>query len=1004
MDDNKQIDTLAQPDPPNARPMIGMLIWEIDHSGLMLRWRGAADATREQGANLFCFIGGRIRAPQGFEGQANVIYDLVDVEQFDGLTIWPANIGSFVSQQELEAFVRRFHPLPMVSSDQTFEGIPSVLMSGYQSMREAILHLIQAHGCRRIAFIRGPASLATAQERYQAYLDTLAECSLPLDPNLVSPPGAWLEWGAPAMRMLIDERGLRPSVDFEAVVGTNSSQAVDAMAVLQARGFQVPGEVAVVGFDDVKETWTVTPPLTTVSAPFYEMGRRSTELLLARLQGEQAPVQTVLPARLVVRQSCGCQSPAVVQAGMPVAATGKPFETFLDQREETLAVMAQALGSPDSKLAREWAAALLDTFIAELTAKSSGVFLPALDETLQQSAALDYDMAAWQEAISALRRQAYPYLGGIFPRAEGLWGQARVMIGEMTRRQQAHKELQAGQQARTLRQIEAALITTFDVERLMDVLAESLPRLGIPSCYLALYENPRPYRYPRPAPEWSRLVLAYTEKGRVQLEPDGQRFPSRQLAPKGMLPQDRQYSMVVMPLYFQENQIGFVLFEAGPHEGVVYRTLCTQISSALQGALLVRRIQERSGELARQQYILDTFMETIPDRIYFKDINGRITRANKAHAIHLKLSDPVEEIGKSDFDFFPEEQARVRYEQEQAIIRTGQPILNVEESDGQDHWTLTTKMPLRDERGQIVGTFGILHDITELKQAQAALQRAYAEAEQQVEERTAQLQQELAERKQVEREREKLITELEARNAELERFTYTVSHDLKAPLITIRGFLGFVEKDALAGNLERLRNDINRIVEVTDKMQRLLTELLELSRIGRMMNPPEAVSFETIVREALELVRGRITQRGVQVEIAPNLPIVYGDRARLVEVVQNLVDNAAKFMGDQPNPRIEIGSSGTNADGKPTFFVRDNGIGIDPKYHEQIFGLFNKLDAQTEGTGVGLALVKRIVEVHGGRIWVESEGLGHGTTVCLTLPTCAGDARVQDSPASGDNP
>jgi len=240
-------------------------------------------------------------------------------------------------------------------------------------------------------------------------------------------------------------------------------------------------------------------------------------------------------------------------------------------------------------------------------------------------------------------------------------------------------------------------------------------------------------------------------------------------------------------------------------------------------------------------------------------------------------------------------------------------------------------------------------------------------------------------------EREKLITELEAKNAELERFTYTVSHDLKSPLITIRGFLGFVEKDAQAGNLERLRADIVRITEATDKMQRLLSELLELSRIGRMMNPPQAVPFETIVREALELVRGRMDAwaskgRSVRVEIAPGLPTVYGDHVRLVEVMQNLVDNACKFMGEQPNPLIEIGQRGAESDGKPILFVRDNGVGIELQYHDKVFGLFNKLDAQTEGTGVGLALVKRIVEVHGGKIWVESEGIGKGTTFYFTLP------------------
>jgi signal transduction histidine kinase len=244
----------------------------------------------------------------------------------------------------------------------------------------------------------------------------------------------------------------------------------------------------------------------------------------------------------------------------------------------------------------------------------------------------------------------------------------------------------------------------------------------------------------------------------------------------------------------------------------------------------------------------------------------------------------------------------------------------------------------------------------------------------------------ITERKQAESEREELIRELEAKNAELERFTYTVSHDLKAPLITVRGFLGFVEQDARAGNFDRMEADLARIVDATDKMRRLLDELLELSRIGRLMNPPETVPFEAIVQEAIRLVQGRIKARGVQVEIAPDLPTVYGDRARLVEAVQNLIDNACKFMDDQAKPQITIGRRDTDRDGKPIVFVQDNGIGIDPQYHEKVFGLFNKLDARGEGTGVGLALVKRILEVHGGRIWIESAGNGQGATFLFTLP------------------
>ena len=229
---------------------------------------------------------------------------------------------------------------------------------------------------------------------------------------------------------------------------------------------------------------------------------------------------------------------------------------------------------------------------------------------------------------------------------------------------------------------------------------------------------------------------------------------------------------------------------------------------------------------------------------------------------------------------------------------------------------------------------------------------------------------------------EKLVRELEQKNEELERFTYTASHDLKSPLITIRGFLGYLEQDARQGNFDRLGADVQRISEAADKMQRLLSELLELSRIGKAANEKQDVPFEEIAAEALRRVEGQIKKKQVEVRIGSGFPIVRVDRERIVELIQNLVDNAVKFTGSQPQPIIEIGCE--LEDVRPIFHVRDNGIGIKKEFQKRIFGLFDKLDPATEGTGVGLALVKRIVEVHGGSIWVDSEE-GKGATFYFTL-------------------
>lgn len=232
-------------------------------------------------------------------------------------------------------------------------------------------------------------------------------------------------------------------------------------------------------------------------------------------------------------------------------------------------------------------------------------------------------------------------------------------------------------------------------------------------------------------------------------------------------------------------------------------------------------------------------------------------------------------------------------------------------------------------------------------------------------------------------QRKTFIEELEAKNAELERFTYTVSHDLKSPLVTIKGFLGYLEQDALSGNFDKFKQDVSRIETAVGKMQNLLRDLLELSRIGRLINTPADIQFDEIVKDALEIVHGQIEGKSIHIIHKQTGIMIHCDRVRLTEVLQNLIENAIKFMDNQPSPRIEIGAF-ENERGQAIFYVKDNGAGIAPEFHEKIFGLFNKLSTESSGTGIGLALVKRIIEVHGGRIWVDSQ-INRGATFYFTL-------------------
>ncbi len=237
-------------------------------------------------------------------------------------------------------------------------------------------------------------------------------------------------------------------------------------------------------------------------------------------------------------------------------------------------------------------------------------------------------------------------------------------------------------------------------------------------------------------------------------------------------------------------------------------------------------------------------------------------------------------------------------------------------------------------------------------------------------------------------ERSRLIDQLAIKNRELELFAYTASHDLKSPLVTIDGFLGLLERDALAGDYPRMKKDLERIRGAIRTMGQLLDGLLEVSRIGRQDDAFSDVQLTDLALQAVELLSSQIAAAGAEVIVAPDLPTAVGSASRLTQVFQNLIANALKFRGDEA-PRITVGwraaTEGALSEEGPVIYVQDNGLGIDPEAHGKIFGLFDRLDRKAEGSGLGLAIVQRVAEVHGGRVWVESPGRGHGSVFCFTL-------------------
>ena len=398
---------------------------------------------------------------------------------------------------------------------------------------------------------------------------------------------------------------------------------------------------------------------------------------------------------------------------------------------------------------------------------------------------------------------------------------------------------------------------------------------------------------------------------------------------------------------------------------------------------LEETIAERTAELAKERNLLRILIDNMPDLILIKDRESRFLAVNQALAHLMGAASPNELLGKTDFDFYPHDYAQHYYQMEQEFMAAGQPSVNDEElhtdpDTGEPRWFLATKIPFRDQGGVIRGLVGISRDITERKRIEEELNRYRNHLEELVKERTEEIQHLNA---RLEERVKQRTAELQAANEELQSFAYIVSHDLKAPLRAISRLTHWLVSDYGEAFDDRGREMAELLLGRARRMDDLIEGILAYSRIGRIVGQKESVHLDTLLPAIIDWLAPPPT---IRIEVAPNLPTLVGDKTRFQQVFANLIGNAVKFM-DKPQGEIMIQCR--DAGDCWRFSVADNGPGIDPKYHDKIFQIFQTLHPrdEVESTGIGLAIVKKILESHGGRIWVESK-IGAGSTFYFTWP------------------
>jgi hypothetical protein len=429
-------------------------------------------------------------------------------------------------------------------------------------MRALLAHLIEDHEYKKIAFITGPDTNSEAIQRYSIYREMLNKYSIPFDPLLVVKGSFITISGINAVKTLLDDR----KVDIDVILAANDVMALGVLAELQERKIYVPGKLAVVGFDNVEEGKYYSPPLTTVNQPLYEQGKKALEILLAHINGRDIPEEVYLKTSLTIRESCGCLPERVLTAAVgEIHVLGNSFkEAYNARKDEIVEKIREAIDHSvtirDAILHSIWPYKIFDSFYQELVEDKKGKFVKTLNSIIYRTMDLNSNVSIWHKVLSEFRCQTIPCIADrkLLTNAEDIWHQARIMISDISQRIVTLRRFCLKNEELTMRTLSMQLSTKIGIEELLNVVAERLPKIGIESAFISLYND---VEIPG---ESSRLILAFSKDGRIDLDEGGTVFPSRDIVPRGILPDNRRFIYMIESFFYAQHQLGFGLFQLGP--------------------------------------------------------------------------------------------------------------------------------------------------------------------------------------------------------------------------------------------------------------------------------------------------------------------------------------------------------------------------------------------------------------------------------------------------------
>ncbi|MBN1412307.1 MAG: substrate-binding domain-containing protein [Spirochaetales bacterium] len=604
------------------------------------------DEARARNVNLLFFVGGRLSSTNRYETQRNILYEIINKNNVDGLIIFSPALNFFVGHDKFIEFCKIYKSIPIVSIAYEMEGAVSIINDNANGVMKAVKHLVEVHNKKRIVFIKGLDTYPDAEERYESYVDSLTYYNIPMDPELVLNGEFSDQTSRREIKKLIQQK----KTDFDAIVAANDYMAIGAMEELNFNGFKVPQDISVIGYDDMYSSRFLNPSLSTVNQSLEEQGKQAVIAVINQIKGIRQPEKIIIEPHLILRESCGCTYKFADDIAVNYSSLAKkPFKTaFSDNYNDLFKKIGDKIGNlfqvkdmnTNSILHK-----LLVEFEKDLLESDNNGFINILNELIGLVIINNEKISKCHTIISEFRKNVLPLISDrkLMIKAEDLFHQARLIVYEKSTNAQTPVFFHLFHVNRDFLDLnDELIINKQSLTQIITVVSKILEMFEIDICFLSLFVQDVDINKSK-----SRLLFGINKSGGNKKIKQRTIFQTNKLMPTNIKNGLGRHSLVIEYFNYSEKPIGFIIFEMKQNYGEIYPDLRRKIGSAIEEALLYKKVKSQTTKLTNNlnyiRQVMAGFIKTLEITVEKRDPytaghQRRVADLARAIATHMNFS------------------------------------------------------------------------------------------------------------------------------------------------------------------------------------------------------------------------------------------------------------------------------------------------------------------------------------------------------------------------------